>query len=208
LPGADLPKCSRECRKEFPLGSNYFSGVCMVKETQFRKALPALQTAIAISFGGWGLWLRNSILSRPFWGSAGWNSTAVFHIWPWPFKFAAILNMPAVLAGGLLSLPFDYLRPGMPEWVSVLPVLLLVPLLWYWLGSWADRIVRTAQGKISARQWWIWIMLFMFLCAVASSIPPHIGGETSYVPFGIAIWMVFAVGVQVSGARNRKSKVA
>ena len=121
--------------KEFQLVSNYFSVGVMVRETQFRRVLPALQTAIAVSLGGWGLWLRSSILSRPFLGSTGWNSTAVFHVWPWPFKFAAILNMPAFLAGGLLSWPLDYFRPGLPEWVSALPVLLLIPLLWYWVGS-------------------------------------------------------------------------
>jgi hypothetical protein len=116
--------------------SNYYIDEDMVGGTQFRKVLPALQTTIAISFGGWGLWLRNSILSRPFWSSTGWNSTAAFHVWPWPFKFAAILNMPAFLAGGLLSWPLDYLWPGLPEWVSALPVLLVIPLLWYWVGSW------------------------------------------------------------------------
>jgi hypothetical protein len=31
------------------------SGEGMVKEIQFRKALPVFQTAIAIFFGGWGL---------------------------------------------------------------------------------------------------------------------------------------------------------
>jgi len=180
----------------------------MVRETQFCKVLPALQTAIAISFGGWGLWLRNSILSRPFWGSTGWNSTAVFHVWPWPFKFAAILNMPAFLASGLLCWPLDYLWPGLPDGVSALPVLLLVALLWYWVGSWADKVVRTEQGRIGEQRPWIWLMLFTFVCAAASSISAYVGGYTSFVLFGIAIWMAVTIGVRVSRARNRKSKAA
>jgi hypothetical protein len=180
----------------------------MARETQFRKVLPPLQTAIAISFGGWGLWLRNSILSRPFWGSDGWKSTAVFHVWPWPFKFAAILNMPAFLASGLLSWPLDYLRPGLPEWVSASPVLLLIALLWYWVGSWADKIVRRGQGRISEQRLWIWLMLFIFVCAAASSISAYVGGYTSYVLFGSAIWMVGAIAVKAFTGRNRKSKVA
>lgn len=40
----------------------------MVQGSQFRKVLPVLQTALAVFFGGWGLWLRNSVLSRPFLG--------------------------------------------------------------------------------------------------------------------------------------------
>jgi len=58
----------------------------MVQGTQFRKVLPVLQTALAVFFVGWGLWLRNSVLSRPFLGSStGWSSTLRFHFWPWPF---------------------------------------------------------------------------------------------------------------------------
>ena len=179
----------------------------MPREIQFRKVLPALQTAIAISFGGWGLWLRNSILSRPFWSSTGWNSTAVFHVWPWPFKFTAILNMPAFLASGLLFWPLDYLWPGTPEWASALPVLLLIPLLWYWVGSWADEIVSMERGRIGEHWRWIWLMLFMLVCAAASSISAYVGGYTSYVLFGIGIWTVVGIGVKTSKAKNLKSKV-
>jgi hypothetical protein len=180
----------------------------MVRETQFRKVLPVLQTAIAISFGGWGLWLRNSILSRPFWGSTGWNSTALFHVWPWPLKFAMILNMPALLASVLLSWPLDYFRPGLPEWVSDLPVLLLIPFFWYWLGSSADKSI--GAGNINGERWgWTLLLLFIFVCAAASSISGYVGGYTSFVVFAIAIWLVVAIGVKVSTTSGKhKSKVA
>jgi len=96
----------------------------MIQGRQFRRILPIAQTAVAMFFGGWGLCARNSILSRPFWGnSTGWDSTARFHVWPWPFKFAAVLNKPAFLTGALLSWLFDALRPGLPESISYLPVL-------------------------------------------------------------------------------------
>ena len=181
----------------------------MVRETQFRKVLPALQTAIAISFGGWGLWLRNSILSQPFFeNSTLWNSTARFHVWPWPFKFAAILNMPAFVVSGLLSWPLDYLRPGLPEWVSALPVLLLVWLLWYWVGSWADKNISSENSRKGARWRWIFLLLFVFVCAAASSISEFVGGYASYVVFGIAIWSVVAIAVSTFTARNRRSRVA
>jgi len=102
---------------------------------QFRKVLPALQSVIAISFGGWGLWIRNSILSRTFLEeSTGWDSTLRFHFWPWPLKFAAMLNLPAFVAGAVLSLPLGYFRTPFSEWVWTLPTLLCVSLLWYWVG--------------------------------------------------------------------------
>jgi hypothetical protein len=171
----------------------------MVQGTQFRKALPVLQTALAVFFGGWGLWIWNSVLSRPFWGGTGWDSTLRFHFWPWPFKFAAILNMPAFLGGGLLAWLSDYLRPGLPEWV---PDLLLIPLLWYWVGAWVDK-------NVASEKRWILLLLFILVCATASSIPKYVGGYTGWVVFGIAIWLVAAIGMKTSAtARKREAKVA
>src|SRR5882672_1266260 len=111
----------------------------MVQINQLRRILPISQTALALSFGGWGIWIRDSILSRTFFGSTLWNSTARFHIWPWPYKFAVVLNMPAFLVGLLLAWPLDTFRPGLSESVSLLPALLLVPLLWYSIGSGLDQ---------------------------------------------------------------------
>ena len=131
----------------------------MTRQIHFRKMLPVLQTAVAVAFGGWVLWLRNSILNRPFLGSTmGWNSTAAFHVWPWPFRFAAIVNMPSFLAGGLLAWPLGSVRPGLPEWVSTLPVLLLVPLLWYLVGAWVDRNLRIEE--VISRQRGAWLFSF------------------------------------------------
>src|SRR5215475_740898 len=117
----------------------------MNPDTRFRTVLPLLETVLAASFGGWGLFERNAILSRPFWGSTGWHTTAVFHVWPWPFKLAIILNMPVFLAGCFLPCwPLDFLGSAVPEWVCFLERLLLVPLFWYLLGSWADEKKRAA----------------------------------------------------------------
>lgn len=175
----------------------------MIQRTQFRSVSPILQTVLAVFFGGRGLWLRNSILSRPFLGTyTGWDTTLRFHVWPWPLKFAVILNMPAFLAGGLLAWPREYLRPGLPEWVTALPVLLVIPLFWYWVGSWADR-------NINERARWILLPVFILLCAAASSISEYVGGHTSYVLFGIAIWSIVIVGAKAfAGLRKRNSKVA
>jgi hypothetical protein len=181
----------------------------MAQRTQFRKLLPVSQTVLATICGGWGLWLRNSVLSRPFWGdSTGWDSTLRFHYWPWPFKFAAILNMPAFLASGLLSAPLDYFRPGLPEWVSALPVLLIIPLLWYLVGAWADKNINFGKSVNSERERWSVLLFFILVCAAASSIPDYVAGYTGYIVFGIAIWLVVAIGLKAFIALwKRRSKL-
>src|ERR1700722_4279798 len=133
----------------------------MIQQAHFRKLLPLAQTFIAAVFGAWGLLLRDSIIRN----SLGWNSTLRFHVWPWPFKFAAILNMPAFIAGALVSWPLASLRPGLPESVSILPTLLFVPLLWYLVGSWADRISRSAQSRNTRFVFSISFLLFTLVCA-------------------------------------------
>src|SRR6267143_1475879 len=99
-----------------PLVSNSIGTHLMVAGNQFRRILPLSQTVLALFFGSWGLWIRNSILSQPFFGNSTlWNSTARFHVWPWPYEFAVVLNMPAFLIGILLSWPLDAIRPGLSE---------------------------------------------------------------------------------------------
>jgi hypothetical protein len=153
------PRLTRpDCADDYPIAVMLVSNIpgndgMAHPRTQFRKLLPVSQTVLATICGGWGLWLRNSVLSRPFWGnSTGWDSTLRFHYRPWPFKFAAILNMPAFLASGLLSAPLDYFRPGLPEWVSALPVLLIIPLLWYLVGAWADKNINFGKSVNTERE--------------------------------------------------------
>jgi hypothetical protein len=178
----------------------------MARQIHFRKILPFLYTIVTTVFGGWGLWLRDSTISNSW---LGWNSTLRFHVWPWPFKFAAILNMPAFLAGLLLSWPLDTLRPGLPESVLFLPMLLFVPLLWYWIGSWLDER-RSADTNRNARKGqWILLLVFTVVCAATSSIPLKVGGNTSYLPLGVAIWMVATIVMTASTvSRKYKSRAA
>jgi uncharacterized integral membrane protein len=172
----------------------------MAQESQFRRILPVLQTGLAIFFGGWGLWVRNSILSRPFFGeSTWWDSTARFHVWPWPFKFAAILNMPAFLAGSLLSWPLPTLRtPGLSEAFWGLPVLLFVPLLWYLVGAWLDQMRGADKNGSAVKGKWALVIIFGAICAAAASVPYSVGGYVSYFPAGILIWLIAVIGMIAS----------
>src|SRR6266403_3859277 len=61
-------------------------------------------------------------------------------------------------------------------------------LLWYWIGSWTDENVSSEKNKNGERWRWIFLLLFIFVCAAASSISGFIGGYTSYLVLGIAIW--------------------
>jgi hypothetical protein len=178
----------------------------------FRKVLPIFQSALALFFGGWGLWLRNSILNQRFFDSTLWDSTARFHVWPWPFRFAAVLNTPALLFGLLLSVPIDAFRPGLSEWALLLPSLLLVPLLWYLIAVWIERRgTYTAETQRSARRRWILICLFTTISLVgAATSGCYFGSYTAFLPFGIALWTAVGIGMLVfgySGKRMRRRKL-
>jgi len=178
----------------------------MKHRNQFRLTLPASQTVLAAFLGGWGLWLRNSILSRPFWAdSTLWNSTARYHISPWPFKFVAVLNMPALAAGVLLSWPLDALHQGLPEWCSALTVLPCVALIWYRIGVLLDG--WGSEGSQHEKTKWIAVLVFTVIAAAASSIPEKVGGHTSYILLGIAVWGIAAIGLRTLISLRKREPV-
>ena len=146
----------------------------MPTQLQLRKVLPISQTLLAVAFGGWGLWERFTFINDSW---LGWNSTLRFHVWPWPFKFAVVQNIPAFLIGLLLSWPIDSFEPGLPEWVSLLPSLLLVPLLWYLIGAWLDRkrvLGRTSRETV--------VLIFGVFTAVSLIVAVNSGWTSTPTP--------------------------
>ena len=144
--------------------SNLGRRKAMSREIYFRKILPPLGTILVVVLGEWGLWVRGTIIRN----SLAWDSTVRFHTWPWPLKFAAVLNLPAILAGLLVSWPLDALKPDFPELISFLSVLLFAPLLWYRIGAWLDRrISGNAHGNARTRGW-ILLLAFGVSCAATS----------------------------------------
>ena len=92
----------------------------MARALRFRIVLPIAECGFAALFGAVGLWQRSAILSRPlFEGQTLWDSMARFHVWPWPYKFAVVSNMPAFMAGSLLASVAD--RCGVAPSVRVHP---------------------------------------------------------------------------------------
>ena len=163
----------------------------MAREIRFSSLLPAAQFCVAALFGGIGLWRRSAILSRPgfFEGQTMWNTTARFHVWPWPYKFAAVLNLPAFLLGLAPSWQLGIIWPSAPEYVATLPALLLVPLLWCGVGYRLDRRWGIADGAP-------WIGLFFFtLASLGCALLPI--GYTGYIPGGLVLWVVAGVVIRL-----------
>ncbi len=177
----------------------------MSRDIYFRSILPPLFTIVTIILGEWGLWLRVSIINH---SSLGWHSTLPFHVWPWPFRFAAIFNIPAFLAGLLLSWFLNAVRPDFPESISFVSVLLFVPLLWYWIGSWLDERHSAGGNKSTRKSGWILLLVFAVICVVTLSIPPNVAGYTSYLPFGIVIWTVVAIGMTATTISRKYKSIA
>jgi hypothetical protein len=159
----------------------------MARGIRFSGLLPAAQFCLAALFGGIGLWQRSAILSRPgfFAGQTMWNTTARFHVWPWPYKFATVLNLSAFLLGLVPSWLLGVIWPSAPEYVASFPALLLVPPLWCWVGYRLDRRWGTADGAP-----WIGLVIFMLISLGCALLPI---GYTGYLPCGLALWGVTAV---------------
>ena len=169
----------------------------MLPEEQFRRVLPIGQTLIALFFGGWGEWQRVQILNN---SEFGFNSTLVYHVWPWALKFAQILNTPALAIGGLLDWPLNSVWPNIPEYLQLLPVALFVPILRYLIGRWLDFKCNAAEvGRNSRKTIWAVILLFILFSAVGATLSTY----SSQLLYGIAAWVVIGVGIAASAIYQR-----
>lgn len=148
----------------------------------FRLLLPILQTLLGAAFGGVGLWQRHQILNQRLWGNETlWHSTAAFHVWPWPYKFALITNVPAFLFAALVDWPLQSVWPNLPDAIGWMLCLCFIALVWYHVGSRFD-----AAKSFRQRQWTV-LLAFMVLAATGVLTPGYIG----FVLFAVALWMVF-----------------
>ncbi len=155
----------------------------MARDCRFCTLLPVAQVGLAALFGGYGLWERSAILSRPFvQGQTLSDSTARFHVWPWSYKFATVSNLPALMAGSLTSSPLVIIWPGVPEYVANLASLLFVPLLWYWVGSRLDR-----RWRVTDKTPWIALSVFTLSCIGGAFAPI---GYTGFLPYGFVLWVI------------------
>jgi hypothetical protein len=169
----------------------------MGAQTSFRQILPASQVTLGVVFGGWGLWQRNKILSHDYLFGTGWNSTARFHVWPWPFKFAVIENFPAFLAGALLSWPTSEVKPDLPEALQIAPSLFFVGVLWYWIGRQVDQRWHVREAAP-----WFCFFMFTIVCVVGALLRI---GYTDYLPYAFFIWVGAVLAFRYVIKRVRRS---
>jgi hypothetical protein len=166
----------------------------METSIQFRFRLPVLQFVAATFFGGIGLWQRHQILNQRFIGEQTlWETTAKYHVWPLPYRFAVIPNIPAMLAAGVIEWPIGTIWPNMPEPFGFVLFLLLVPILWFFVGLQLDR-----DPSAYRRSSWLLIWFAVF-CAIAMFTPGYVG----YVISGSVLWLAFVVLVVRIGAKSR-----
>jgi hypothetical protein len=151
--------------------------------------LPVSQIVIAAFFGGWGLWQRTEILNHDYLFGTGWNTTARFHVWPWPFKFAVASNLPAFLAGLFLSWPIGAVWPKLHEAVQLAPSLVFVGVLWWHIGGSFDR-----RWDPTDKTPWLLLGIFTAACLVCALIPI---GYTGYLPYGTVVWLVAATALRL-----------
>ena len=167
----------------------------MIRPIRFRLLLPVVQTMASALFGGVGLWQRNKILSQPLFGDQTlWESTARYHVWPWPYKFAVISNTPAFLAGWLASWPIGSLWPEVPEAFELAPTALFVALLWYWVGFRLDRRWRgvgAASLLLGSTTPWKLLFVFTAVCLIGAFVPI---GYVGYIFYGCLVWLA-TVGI-------------
>lgn len=117
-----------------------------------------------------------------------WDSTAAYHIWPWPLKFAVILNLPAVLVGGFVSYPLSNAMTKNSEWLVMLAWALFTALLWYFIGKKADMQIASLRRTRTA----ILANLFFFtaLSLTGALVMP---GYVGYFWYGGFLWIVFVI---------------
>jgi hypothetical protein len=150
----------------------------MPGKTHFRFLLPIAETVAAAGFSAAGLWQRHRILNQPGWseGQTMWNTTARFHVWPWPFKFAVASNIPAFLTSAVVMLPIKQIS----EWTELALWILFVPPLWYLVG-------RRLDAERHAMKAWLFLLSFTAASIFCASFPlAYIG----YIYMGVPMWIV------------------
>lgn len=167
----------------------------MLAHFRFRLLIAFTGTVIGQAFAAVGLWQRNHILSQPFFmGTTMWESTARFHVWPWPYKFAAILALPAFVGGWIAMVPFRVLLPTIPEAIDLLPTAALSLLLWYWVASRLEKYSPVTR--------WTSLAIFVALSLTGAFLP--LGYTGWLIPYGALAWCFAALMLWRAKASRRE----
>lgn len=149
---------------------------------RFSRLLPLVQCCLTVAFGGYGAWQRTKILSQPFFGVTLANTTAAFHVWPWPYKFAAVSQLPALLASFIPTFLLSAICPTVAQYFELLACAVCVWLMWSYIGSKFDL-----RWHVRDKTPWIVLMLFTLVCLAGALLPL---GYTGYLPYGLIVWVL------------------
>jgi hypothetical protein len=155
----------------------------MLPHFRFRLLVAVSGTAIAEAFGAVGLWQRSRILSQPLLSATLWDSTARFHVWPWPFKFAAIWALPAFISGSIVMIPVRLLLTTLPEAAELVPTGASALILWFWVAS-------RLEGYSPAIRWTSFGVFFA-LSLIGAFLP--LGYTGWLIPYGALAWCIAAL---------------
>jgi hypothetical protein len=139
--------------------------------------------AIVVTFvcGGLGTYQRDVILSQPFLGDQTLaDTTARFHVWPWPLKVAMTISLPAFLVAAVAAGIFSDFSETVGTVVHVFATSFLTILLWWVVGIRLD-------GR-SSRELAVGLSAFAGAAAVAACAPL---GNVGFLPAGILTWALF-----------------
>lgn len=165
----------------------------MAAGIRFQIWLPLTHAFLGGFFGVLGAWQRVSALNGPgLGGDTLWHSTAIFHFWPWSYKFALSINWPAFLGAALIGSAIAQAPPVAEYTAMALSALLAVPI-WRWIGSRLDNSLRS--GRIALKSvLGIWLS-FNLVCLLGAltlpgplglSVVAWIGGAVVLLKFRIA----------------------
>ena len=116
-----------------------------------------------------------------------WDTTARFHVWPWPYRFEVISNFPASMASSLLLWPVGLVWPKVPESVQAVPALLFVLILWYWVGWRFDR-----RWNLKDKSPWFALLAFVLVSIAGAFLRI---GYVDFLPYGFVLWVITTLSI-------------
>src|SRR3954454_21026050 len=166
------------------------------RNKRFGLLLGVSQAIVAACFGGFGTYQRNRILNQPFLDNQTlWETTARFHIWPWPLKFAIIMNFPAAVGTAIFSLPLAMALPRkIADAVEVVVLFTFVFVIWFSIASRIGASVRSIA----------FVLLFITTAVVGASL---LLGNTGYIPYGLLLWVLAGVVFEYFRIRGTASQL-
>jgi hypothetical protein len=187
----------------------------MIRRIGFRRLLPILFTLMHVALLFYATAQRHRTLSSADGDSAYHpaayqeSSIAWEPMEPKPLviaeKLGIVLNFPAFVLAIPITLLFFHGK-DMGLWYASLP---FVPLVWYGVGRWFDRLLGYISHSPPVRRTWYELfgtLSMILLClsiATVTPIYPHRMGDTYWIGFGLILWSGLSLAISISGFIRR-----